>query len=200
MHYGYPQKYPTYTSFTSYINSDNLNDITRVITNLLTHEKACYSLPSLPYLMIDIEELGSRYMNERPPLLIVTLASGENGWTIVRTYPNEWLFLRANGIRPRLSNVAMQLKCNAFYYRVIHDSNNLLMEVDPEGNFRFDYIKFPQFSLIEVPESFFELMKIAKEKPNGGYLFKDKCSGELITIALAQLINLNQNCWDNDDL
>ncbi len=147
MYYGYPRKYPTYTSFTSYINSDSLPRIAQTITNLLTREKGYYSLPKLPYLMINIKKLDRRYMSERPPLLIVALASGKNGWTIVRTYPNEWLFLRANGIRPRLSDVSMQLKCNAFYYRVIHDSDNLLMEVDSKGNFRSDYTMFPQFSL-----------------------------------------------------
>lgn len=199
MHYGY-HKYPTYTSFTSYINSDNLDDIVRVITNLLTCEKDCYSLPSLPYLIIDINKLGRRYMNERPPLIMVALASGKNGWAIVRTYPNEWLFLRANGVRPRLSDISMELKCNAFYYQVIHDSGNLLMEIDPEGNFRFDYIMFPQFSLIDISNVFVEIMNIAQENSVGSYFSGNKCSGELITTALAKLINHSQDRWDNNDL
>ena len=199
MYYGSIQKYPTYTCFTSYINSDNSPHIEQTIVNLLTNEKDCQLLSSLPYLAINIEQLD-RNMFERPPLIIVALAVGKNGWTTVRTYPNEWLFLRANGIHPRLSDIAIQLECNAFYYRVIHDSNNLLMEVDLLGNYRFDYTAFPQFSLINISKAFAEIMKIAKEKPHGGYLWEDKCSGELITIALAELINPNQNRWDNDDL
>ena len=126
MHFGRFNKYPTYTSFTSYINSDNLLRIAQTITNLLTREKNCYLLSRLPYLAINIEELYRRGMSERPPLLVVALSSGGNGWTTVRTYPNEWLFLRANNNRPRLSEIAMQLECKAFYYRVIYESDNLL--------------------------------------------------------------------------
>lgn len=198
--YGYPQKYPTYTSFTSYINSDNLSHISQIITNLLTDEPGYYFLPKLPYLSINIEKLDWRNLHNRPPLLIVALASAKNGWTIVRTYPNEWLFLRADGLRPRLSDISMQLECNSFYYRVIDDSDNLLMEVDSKGNFRFDFTQFPQFSLIDIPKPFFEIMEIAKENPNSGYFWGNKCSGELITIALTELINPNQNRWDSDDL
>ena len=156
MYYDSIEKYPTYTSFTSYINSNNLPHIKQTIINLLTNEEDCQLLPKLPYLAIDIEQLGRRYMSERPPLLIVALAIGKNGWTTVRTYPNEWLFLRVNGIRPRLSDIAMQLKCNAFCYRVIHDSQNLLMEVDSLGNYRFDYTMFPQFSLINMSKEFID--------------------------------------------
>ena len=200
MHYGYPQKYPTYTSFTSYINSDNSLHIAQTITNLLTQERGYYLLPRLPYLAINIEKLDRRYWSARPPLLIVALASGRNGWAVVRTYPSEWLFLRANSIRPRLSDISIKLKCNAFYYRVIHDADNLLMEVNSKGDFKFNFNRFPQFSLIDVPESFFKTMEIAKEKPNGGYFYRDECSGELITIKLAELINSYQDRWDGDDL
>ncbi|MEM7758414.1 MAG: hypothetical protein AAF298_09860 [Cyanobacteria bacterium P01_A01_bin.40] len=192
MYYGPYPKYPTYTSFTSYINSNNLPYITQSITNVLTKEDGYELLPELPYLMMDIENLKTRYRNERPPLLIVALASGKNDWTVVRTYPNEWLFLRANGVRPRLSDISMQLECNAFYYRVIYDSDNLLMEVDSKGNFRFDYTMFPQFSLIDIPKAFFEVLEIAKEKPYGGYLYGNRCAGELIAIKLAELINPSQ--------
>ena len=74
------------------------------------------------------------------------------------------------------------------------------MEVDSQGNFRFDYTKFPQFSLIDVPKAFFEAMEIAKEKTDGGYFWGDKCSGELINIALAESTNSCQDFWNNDDL
>ncbi|MEL6442412.1 MAG: hypothetical protein AAFQ80_24605 [Cyanobacteria bacterium J06621_8] len=141
-----------------------------------------------------------RYRSKRPPLLIVALASSNNDWTVVRTYPSEWLFLRANGVRPRLSEISMQLNCNAFYYRVIYDSNNLLMEVDAKGNFRFDYAIFPQFSLIDVPKLFFEVLEIAKETPYGGYLYGNRCAGELITIKLAELINSGQYFEHGEDL
>ena len=101
---------------------------------------------------------------------------------------------------PGLSDISMQLQCNAFYYRVIHDSNNLLMEVDSKGNFRFDYNRFPQFSLIDVAKSFYEIMEIAKERTEGGYFYGEECNGELITIALRELINPDRDRWDNDDL
>ena len=73
--YGQIQKYPSYTSFTSYMNSDNLPYIAKVITNLLTRKPGYCFLPSLPYLTINIEKFGWLHRYNQPPLLIiVTLA------------------------------------------------------------------------------------------------------------------------------
>ena len=79
MYYGPYPKYPTYTSFTSYINSNNISDIAQIITNVITQENGYELLPELPYSVINTKSL-SIYQNKRPPLLIVALASGENGW------------------------------------------------------------------------------------------------------------------------
>ena len=73
MYYGPYPKYPTYTGFSSYINSNNLAHATQVITNTLTKENGYKLLPKLPYLMMDVDDLCRRYRNERPPLLIVAL-------------------------------------------------------------------------------------------------------------------------------
>ena len=62
------------------------------------------------------------------------------------------------------------------------------------------YTMFLQFSLIDVPKSFFEVLEIAKEKLYGGYLYGDRCAGELITIKLAELINSGQYFENGEDL
>jgi hypothetical protein len=192
--------YGDYWSFTSYINSADLALVAKTITDLLIQENGCSLLPQIPYLLIDIKKLRWRYVNERPPLLIVALAPGRNGWTVVRTNPAEWLFLRANKEHPRLSDIAMQLRCNAFFYRVVEDIDGLLMEVDAEGNFRFDYnISHPQFSLLEVPKSFREAMEVGETKTDyytdGGY-----GKANLVSMILARLIDSFQGRWYCYDL
>lgn len=60
--------------------------------------------------------------------------------------------LYQNGKRPRLSALAMQLKCDAFHYRVFQNMESLLVEADCNGKFRFDSTNEPNFSLIKVSE------------------------------------------------
>lgn len=150
-----------YYNFTTYIRSDNQAAVAEAIINLLSQEEGCYPLPQLPALKVEIEKLRYPNIGQRPPLLITGLGIGQQGWTIVKTYPNEWLFLRAPGSdRPRLSTLTMRLECDAFYYRVVDDFDGLLLETDAKGIFRFNSTESPQFSLIEVPESFQQAMQV----------------------------------------
>lgn len=141
------------SNFTSCIRSNSRNAIRAAIINLLEQEHGCYLLPSLPYLVLNTDKLRWFHINERPPLLIIGLGIGHEGWTIIKTYPNDWFFLRTpDGTRPRLSALAMQLKCDAFHYRVFQDMESLLVEADFHGKFRFDSTHEPIFSLIKVSD------------------------------------------------
>ena len=150
-----------YCNFTTYIRSDNRTTVAKAIVNLLEQEEDCYLLPQLPSLTVEIEKLRYPNLGQRPPLLIVGLGIGQQDWTIIKTYPNEWLFLRAPGSdRPRLSTLTLQLECDAFYYRVVDDFDSFLLETDAKGNFRFDATETPQFSLIQVPETLQQAMQV----------------------------------------
>lgn len=157
--------YDFYWNFTSCVRSDSRNNIRWAIINLLEREIGCYLLPKLPYLVINTEKLRWLTISERPPLLMVGLGIGREGWTIIKTYPNDWFFLRTpDGKRPRLSALAMKLKCDAFHFRVINGMEGLLLETDSNGKFRFDCTKDPSFSLIEISERLQKAM-LVKQNP-----------------------------------
>jgi len=163
---------------------------------------------------------------ERPPLLIVGLGIGREGWTIIKTYPNDWFFLRTpDGQRPRLSALAIQLKCDAFHYRVFQDTESLLVEANSNGKFRFDSTNKPSFSLIEVSERVRKAMLVKqypeiirkevvfkteydKQKSRGEFdreLLVSMSEGledeaEQIDIALANTIDPFQYYWQTYDL
>jgi hypothetical protein len=163
-----------YRSYTSCIRSKNINAIAEALTHLMEREKGCKRLSQLPELSFDPKQLHDLKIQDRPRLFIIGLFCGEEDWTIVKTYPAEFLCTRkTNSDRPRLSELAMQLKCDAFHYRVVYDSNGILMEANSPGRicvsgwkhpeaddrYRFYREKFnepgscPEFSLLEVSES-----------------------------------------------
>lgn len=164
------RSYFPYWNFTSCIHTDSRNKIRSAIINLFEQEQECFFLPKTPYLILNPEEIEINYFYQiflvnpykRPPLLIVGLGIGREGWTIIKTYPNDWLFLRTpDGKRPRLSALAMQLKCDAFHYRVTNDIESLLLEADSRGEFKIQHHgEKINFSLIKVSKSFHKAMNI----------------------------------------
>lgn len=216
-----------YWNFTSCIHSSSRNQIRSAIIDLLEQEQGCRVLPNLPYLVLNTEKIKQLNILERNPLLIVALGIGREGWTIIKTYPNDWFFLRTpDGVRPRLSALAMQLKCDAFHYRVINDVEGLLVEADSNGEFRFDSTEQPHFSLIEVSKSLNEVMQInqsaelikikaeyqtefERQRARGEFdlqllaSMSDKFQegdAERIDVALAKLIDPFQAYWQIYDL
>jgi hypothetical protein len=214
-----------YCNFTYCINSDNSSIIAEAIIELLEKEKDCCLLPNLPYLLINIEKLRLRGIWERPPLIIIGLAKGREDWTIIKTYPNEWLFLRSPGTEtPRLSLLAKKLKCDAFFYRVVDDLDGVLLETNKDGEFRFDLNRYPLFNLIEVPNFIREAVKVNSDivekyqetllqfelnqksknfDPNlhrqllNSLAFDfEESSAESIDRALAEAIDISQNFWE----
>ena len=140
-----------YTNFTYCVNSSNKSAIVKVIVDLLGREENCSFLPNIPYLAIDIEKLAYRSFWEKPPLIVIGLAEGKGGWTIIKSFPNEWLFLRPPGIdMPRLSLLVQKLQCDAFFYRVVGDIDGLLVETNKKGICRFDPSRYPFFKLLSV--------------------------------------------------
>lgn len=199
--------------------------IAETIVDLLGQEKDCFSLPNLPYLLIDIEKLRFRGIWERSPLVVIGLAEGRDGWTIIKSYPNEWLFLRLPKTdTPRLSNLAKQLNCTAFFYRVINDLDSVLLETNENGKFRFDLNKFPSFNLIKVPSFIqsaievnmevvkkYQETKIKLEQNRKAKKFKidlqrkllnslafdfEESNAENIDRALARAIDISQSFWE----
>lgn len=149
------------TNFTSCIRTNSRNAIREAIIKLLEQEHGCHLLSALPYLILNTKKLRWLNILERPSLLIIGLGIGREGWTIIKTYPNDWFFLRTpDGKRPRLSALAMLLKCDAFHYRVFQDTESLLIEADSHGKFRFNSTIEPSFSLIEVTEPVRQAMMV----------------------------------------
>jgi hypothetical protein len=167
-----------YYNHTSCLHSKHINAIAEAITNVLEQEKGCQRLLRLPELAFDLKQLRDIKIKELPRLLIFGLFCGEEGWTIIKTYPAEFLCIRnTNSDRPRLSELAVQLGCDAFHYRAVRDRNGILLEADAdnriflsgwkddEGIYEIDQRnKFyseqidlpescPEFSLLKVPES-----------------------------------------------
>lgn len=123
-----------YWNFTTCIRSDNLAAIADVMTHLLEQEEGCCRLTQLPEITINSEQLRYLPAWERPRLWIISLFSGSDGWTIVKTWPNELFCARVEGATcPRLSALAMQLRRDAFHFRVVRDICGILLEADATG-------------------------------------------------------------------
>lgn len=179
-----------YWNFTTCIRSDNLAAIAQAVTHLLEQEEGCRRLTQLPQLIIEPEQLRILPGRERPRLWVVGLFSGTGGWTIVKTWPGVLLCIRAEGAsRLRLSDLAMQLGCDAFHLYVARDICRVLLEVNATGRifisgqsdyegvesddetsqFYGEQIAEPddlisQFFLLEVPQSMQAAMR-ANEDP-----------------------------------
>ncbi len=174
-----------YWNFTTCIRSDNLAAIASAMTRLLEQEEGCRRLTHLPEITIDSEQLHHLPAWERPRLWLISLCRGEDGWTIVKTWPNELLCTRVESVtRPRLSALAMQLGCDVFHFRVVRDICGILLEADATGHiflsgwndyegansldethlFYGEQINAPepisQFSLLTVPQQMQEAMRV----------------------------------------
>jgi hypothetical protein len=211
-----------YSNYTACIGSNNRTAIAEAIINLLELEEGVNLLPQLPDLKIDLKKLRQSLIWERPNLLIVGLGIGQNNYTILKTYPNEWFSLFAPGSdRSRLSALAIKLKCDAFYYQVVRDFDLFLLEADSKGNTRIDRSDYPQFSLINVPEAFHqiiqtnnsqELIELREQYAN---LFQEipvnlelaktfskeakMGEAEYIDVALSKLLDTSGRYWQNND-
>jgi hypothetical protein len=123
-----------YYNYHSCCRLEDFNAIEAAITNIMEQEKGCQRLLKLPELSFDPKQIRDLNIEKCPRLLVVGLFGGEEGWTIIKTYPAEFLCMRnTNSDRPRLSELAIQLRCDAFHYRVVRSSIGILMEADPYG-------------------------------------------------------------------
>jgi hypothetical protein len=103
------------------------------ITRLLEQE-GCRRLPTLPQPPNELKKDSGSPWYSVPNLWIVGLFPGTNGWTIVKTSLNELFCRCAPGIdRSRLSELAMQIGCDAFHLSVYSSIHGMLMEVDAGG-------------------------------------------------------------------
>jgi hypothetical protein len=121
-----------YWNDTICIHGDNPNTIAQQITNLLEPEgfRRLNELP--PHPDPDPEQMSYSWQLGCP--LIIALFPGQGGWTIVKTFPVRFLCERAAGAsRPRLSALAMQLGCDAFYLGVYERVVGMLLEADAAG-------------------------------------------------------------------
>lgn len=121
-----------FRNYTTYIQSNNLDVIELALTRIFELE-GCRRISQPP------QPLSNEELRHTPWLLlrdlwIVGLFVGAPGWTIVKTEPNELLCRRARGAsRPRLSELAMQISCNAFHLGA-YDHFGILLEADALGH------------------------------------------------------------------
>jgi hypothetical protein len=124
-----------YWNYTTCIHCNDLVAVEQAITTLLEQEEGVYRLSELPPLEICLEQLRRQGKWDRScNLWIVSLFAGNDGWTIIKTWPNELLCHKAaNDSRPRLSVLAMQLNCDAFYLGAYDDIFGILLETNASG-------------------------------------------------------------------
>ncbi|MDF5726041.1 MAG: hypothetical protein PUP91_37470 [Rhizonema sp. PD37] len=119
-------------NYTTCIQSNNLDSIELALTRIFDLE-GCRRISQPP------QPLSNEELHHTPWLLlrdlwIVGLFVGAPGWTIVKTEPNELLCRRARGAScPRLSELAMQIGCNAFHLGA-YDHFGILLEADALGH------------------------------------------------------------------
>jgi hypothetical protein len=227
-----------YWNFTTCIDFNELDALEREISQLLEQEEGCHRLLQLPQLNCAPEQLRLNYPEAKlPDLWIVGLFEAANDWTVIKTFPTGLLCKRALGAeRPRLSYLSERLNCNSFHLEVYEDVGGFLFEADASGHtfldgcggagypddFRFydeEQVDLPdliqQFSLIDVPESMHEAMKINEspevktrqsliewlaESPDDADEYYDLILEEpgytqRIDLALADLIDPERDYW-----
>ncbi|RCJ24035.1 hypothetical protein A6770_28730 [Nostoc minutum NIES-26] len=124
---------------------------------------------SQPPQPLSNEELSNTPWLVLRDVWIVGLFVGAPGWTIVKTQPNELLCRRARSVlSPRLSQLTMQIGCNAFHLGA-YDHFGILLEADAVGHifisgavdrieenlFYEEHINkngYSKFFLLDVPE------------------------------------------------
>lgn len=173
-----------YWNFTACIRCDDLTAIEQAVTNLLEQEEGCLRLSQLPPSSSSLEQLQAHHPWDQSCYpWIVSLFAGKEGWTIVKTWPTELLCHKAaDECCPRLSALAMQLSCDAFYLGVYADLFGFLLEANaagrtyisgtfdpdiPNDQFYQQPIDAPglikKFSLLEVPEPVEAAMRVNQD-------------------------------------
>lgn len=165
-----------FRNYTTYIQSNNLDSIELALTRIFELE-GCRRISQPPQTLSN-EELRQTPWLLLPELWIVGLFVGAPGWTIVKTEPNELLCRRARGAaRLRLSELAMQIGCNAFHFGA-YGHDGILLEADAmgqtfisgtvdrieeeENQFYDEQINargYSQFFLLDVPEEIQAVVK-----------------------------------------
>ncbi len=120
-----------YRNYTNCIYSENLELIDHNITKILEKE-GCKPInkPPLPMSYENLRRESWRLMRE---FWIVGLFVGPEGWSILKTAPNELFCRRAiNSDSPRLSELAKSCNCNIFHWGA-YDCFCILLEVNADG-------------------------------------------------------------------
>ncbi|WP_445636308.1 hypothetical protein NSTC745_01187 [Nostoc sp. DSM 114161] len=120
-----------FRNYTTCIQSNNLDSIELALSRILELE-GCRRI-SQPSQTLSKEKLRQTPWLLLRDLWIVGLFVSTQGWTIVKTEPSELLCRRARGAtRPRLSQLAMQIGCNAFHFGA-YGHHGILLEADAMG-------------------------------------------------------------------
>jgi hypothetical protein len=124
-----------YWNYTSCIHCGNHELIEQALTQILERE-GCRRIPRPPQPMStdEIYRNSWKLLRNLSDFWLVGLFVGTPGWTIVKTAPNELFCRRAKGAdRPRLSELAMRLGCDAFHWGVYDSDFSILLEADTTG-------------------------------------------------------------------
>jgi hypothetical protein len=121
-----------YSNETICINCNDLDLIEQRIVYLLEQE-GCRRLDELP--PIEGRELISYEWDLRCPVIILIASSSiQSGWTVLKVSPATFFCQRAREAnRPRLSTLAMELGCDAFYFGVYGGYLGILLEANTQG-------------------------------------------------------------------
>ncbi len=178
-----------YWNYVDCINSTSLSLIEDSLVKMLSKE-GFNKLNSLPEeLSINITTTYSpkqylesikKYFQLIKKVLVIALFPGASGWTVVKTIPKEFLCRRSNNSpKPRLSELAVKLDCQAFHWSVYHDTFGILLEANQQGDIfvsgshsaynkldrrlyyqeTINYDEEWQFRLLDIPESIKEAIK-----------------------------------------
>jgi hypothetical protein len=174
-----PEISDVYWNDTVCINCNDLSFIEKHITHLLEQE-GCRRLNQI-FQVPNSERRPNNWQPGSP--LTITLSKSQSGWTVLNTSPTRFFCERAKSInRLRLSVLAMELGCDAFYFGVYDRLLGILLEVDAQGQtfisgspdvrvkvhtFYGEQINDPElasdFHRLQVPEAFQKAMQANQE-------------------------------------
>jgi hypothetical protein len=120
-HLEYSFKRIGYWNETACVRADNLDLIEQGLTRIFEKE-GCRRIPQPPLPQNSqpvIQKLRSYSQRMYPYLWVIGLSVGNLGWTIIKASVSELLCRRAkDATRSRLSELAIQTGCDAFFYSV----------------------------------------------------------------------------------
>lgn len=122
------------------IKNKNLALIETSLTEILIKEdfKKISNLPDS--FLTEGEDMNfysreERYWQLIREVLLIGLFPGDSDWTFVKTQPREFLCRRSkNNLKPRLSELATQIKSKAFHWSTYQDNYGILLEADEKSN------------------------------------------------------------------